>query len=1010
MITALWLLAIAGASARGADFTIRTPYWLVRGSGAEIRCLRADPAGHGEYSQVLATRIGPEAVLQPGRLAEMRPDKVVIADAAAIAVQYRAGAPKPKVPIQLEEGGSIGVLIDTDRDGLCFVGFKTPTWTRRDSEVTVQVRRGGPSGPVIARHRAVQVVDNGWTGFYFPPQPRGRYFAELVEPKGPVGCWAAKGTKPPGWMKGMRFFVNGRELTDMWLNIAVEWGELARGHVTVSADGPTLTWQFEPIGQAAPPAMVFEHPWVAEGFEISPRTTPFRAYVTDNFQYLPAHQLKRRARPEIILHPSGWLGLLGTGPTDLKLSPLRGGVEINLSLRRLSLRLPTCRITIEATAHGELWLRKFPRFVLPDRQFARDWNTFFLERAFSYPPIKLKTSADWHEWRARMLYWMDLPGLLEEDLPYLVAYWMTPDGYVHTWGSKPEWPFPDNEKYDARHFTTNAMYILGCWRAYCWSGDSEFLARIMPRLRRAMRWQLVQCRGAEGLFIDNSPDHRGTKHDVHSNYWDDIPFGYKSAYENVYFYASLLAMAELEEAWRKLPASVRDNAAGPQPYDPGYLRRLARLVHRNFDAAFWAGDHYIATVDILGKRHDYGISYVNLEAFAYGLGDRDKARRFYRWLETVRTETGQADMYAFEFAPRVNAWDLSKDWWYLDGKDVIPPQRWGTHLENGGAILYTSHFDLCARSMHLGPDNALQRARAILNRWRLPDHLSGGAPLFTGQHAGWATGTDIPFSESGLVPVSILYCFLGVNAHADGLHIKPNLPSSWPWAGVRGLRWRGLSMDLLVKRAEGGWVVRIEVKSPAENACTREWFVPAGRELVLSRPPRGEFPPGPLRRGWLARWIWVPGQSHAPDSRCFARRELTIRERPRKAQLRVAVDNHATVYVDGKRVGTVDGWIPAVAFDVTDLLSPGRHAVAIEARNSDGPAGVIAEVRVMGADGNWYSLVGTDEDWRVSPVPTKGWRVVGFDDSGWQRAEAVAPYGGGPWGGLEVAPAQARNP
>lgn len=1001
----------SGATEGRGPYELVTDWWLVRGQDGDITFLAWDPGGTGKFADSLVLRLGPAINATRRGSARWRLDrkagKLIIEGVRGASIAYRHRNEDRDQPIRLQPGGSVGELVHNSRDGLCYVAIMTPTWTEKDSAVTVQVRRGGPKGKIVARHRAERVFDNAWTGFAIPPQPAGDYFIELVEPKGAVGAWAKGGNPFPGG----EAFVNGVRQDDIDLCLTLAWGIEVAGRVTIAVEAPDrLRYAFQPTGaEKVGVPLALTHRWEADGYDVSPLTTPFRAYVTDDFQYLPAHQLKRRARPEIGLHPGRWLGLLGTTSVDLKLETVRGAVNIELRPKRLTLGLPTGAVTIAATEDGERWLQRLPRFLMPDQPFARDWNTFLYERAFSYHPIKTTQMADWFEWRARILYWMNVPGLFEAELPYLLFYRMTDDGYVYTWGEREEWPFPDNDKYDARHFTTNSNYVLACWRAFCWTGDIEFLRRAMPRVRRAMQWQLDYCRGAEGLFIDNSPDHDGTRRGVHSNYWDDIPFGYKSAYENIYFYASLLAMAELEEAAAKL-LGPSGSQASARPASlvrpPSYYRELARRVHRNYDDTFWAGDHYIACVDITGKRHDYGITYVNLEAFAYGLGDAEKARKFYRWLETVKTESGKADMYAFEFAPRVNAWDLSKTWWYLEGKDIIKPQPWGKHLENGGAILYTSHFDLVARAKYLGPDNALRRAKAILDRWGLPDHLSGGFPLSAGEHSGWGVGTDIPFPESGLVPVSPLYCFLGVEAHVDGLHIRPNLPSRWSWLKVTGLRWRGLVMDVSAGREPHGYRVGVVVRSPKANAAERVWHIRAGEEVVLRRPLRGKFPPTPMQRCPLdAYWIWSPGKSREPDSRCLARREFVVEAEVKKAVLWVAVDNEAQMSIDGRPIASWAGWTPAGAWDVARFLRPGRHVIAIAARNGDGPAGLLARLEVTYADGSTL-VIGTDERWRVAESAEEGWTRPGFDDTSWRKAERLGPWRMAPWGVIEVGQVQ----
>lgn len=54
------------------------------------------------------------------------------------------------------------------------------------------------------------------------------------------------------------------------------------------------------------------------------------------------------------------------------------------------------------------------------------------------------------------------------------------------------------------------------------------------------------------------------------------------------------------------------------------------------------------------------------------------------------------------------------------------------------------------------------------------------------------------FPESGLVPVSFLYAFLGVDADVHGLKIRPNLPSALEYAGVRNVRFGGKMYNIRV--------------------------------------------------------------------------------------------------------------------------------------------------------------------------------------------------------------------
>lgn len=164
---------------------------------------------------------------------------------------------------------------------------------------------------------------------------------------------------------------------------------------------------------------------------------------------------------------------------------------------------------------------------------------------------------------------------------------------------------------------------------------------------------------------------------------------------------------------------------------------------------------------------------------------------------------GPADIYSrWGFTPRATS--RRNDFWYIfSWTGVTTP--WEKQLQDGGANLYLSGFDVLARAAYRSADDAWGRLTAVLDRWSDPDHLCGGAPLFRGEDAdsdggggGGSVGTDNPFPESGMVPASFLYAFVGVQAEPDALVVTPNLPVALTSAGVRNLYWRGRRVEVLV--------------------------------------------------------------------------------------------------------------------------------------------------------------------------------------------------------------------
>ena len=113
------------------------------------------------------------------------------------------------------------------------------------------------------------------------------------------------------------------------------------------------------------------------------------------------------------------------------------------------------------------------------------------------------------------------------------------------------------------------------------------------------------------------------------------------------------------------------------------------------------------------------------------------------------------------------------DWW---GQVWHQPEQtaWGDQVQDGGAVLGLSFFDLWARLHVLGPDDAWKRLQEILD-WQervwaqgvYRDYYSGTA---RGRLQGCGTpgglGIDCEFFESSLLP-SIMIWFLTLSLHRD---------------------------------------------------------------------------------------------------------------------------------------------------------------------------------------------------------------------------------------------------
>src|SRR5205085_2625132 len=113
------------------------------------------------------------------------------------------------------------------------------------------------------------------------------------------------------------------------------------------------------------------------------------------------------------------------------------------------------------------------------------------------------------------------------------------------------------------------------------------------------------------------------------------------------------------------------------------------------------------------------------------------------------------------------------------------------------------------------------------------------------------------------------------------------------------------------------------------------------------------------------------------------------------ARLRMTADDEYSLFLDGREVGRGAEWHELFDYNLTPLMSPGRHILAVNAMNSFSLAGMLFGMRVDLADGRAVE-VKSDESWRIVPAGVRGWEKATKAAAAWPKATVVAPLGGGP--------------
>ncbi len=386
---------------------------------------------------------------------------------------------------------------------------------------------------------------------------------------------------------------------------------------------------------------------------------------------------------------------------------------------------------------------------------------------------------------------------------------------------------------DTRHPITNANYLRACSDYFRWTQDRAFLAENLARMRVALNYLIdefslqterhVSVRwvghdGRSGIVYDDGVKRLRPGLGVGNNYWDLLPFGGQDALATVYAYDAVRRMAELEAVLEdgRLEGGTND---GLKPrFSAAELTALADAIREDFQKRFWnqATGRFYGWIDVDGRAYDYGFTFVNLEAIYYGLVSVDQAQAIFAWLDGTRVVAGDtsqgADIYHWRFAPRATTRrNIETYVWAWSAPESI---EWGGQVQDGGAVLGFSYFDIMARLQQQGPDAAWDRLRAILD-WYADIEGAGGYRQYykdpargTLQGGGTAggLGLDFEFMESVLVPQVMLYGFLGFRPTETGYEIHPRLPAGWPALTVRGIQY-GDQRLTITAQADGSVVV-----------------------------------------------------------------------------------------------------------------------------------------------------------------------------------------------------------
>ncbi len=116
-----------------------------------------------------------------------------------------------------------------------------------------------------------------------------------------------------------------------------------------------------------------------------------------------------------------------------------------------------------------------------------------------------------------------------------------------------------------------------------------------------------------------------------------------------------------------------------------------------------------------------------------------------------------------------------------------------------------------------------------------------------------------------------------------------------------------------------------------------------------------------------------------------------------EGELDIAADDAFRVWINGIEVGRGADPKRVFRFAVAKHIVMGRNVLAVEARNTGGPAGLLVRLGYVPSNSPRL-LVRGDASWKWSQDAPEGWLRPDFDDSSWKSARELGAYGqAGPW-------------
>lgn len=141
----------------------------------------------------------------------------------------------------------------------------------------------------------------------------------------------------------------------------------------------------------------------------------------------------------------------------------------------------------------------------------------------------------------------------------------------------------------------------------------------------------------------------------------------------------------------------------------------------------------------------------------------------------------------------------------------------------------------------------------------------------------------------------------------------------------------------------------------------------------------------------VGAWIWASETRDKQTCRFWRSFDIPHGATVARARLHIGVDNGYRLMLNGRELGTGSDWRSITEYDISLLLEPGRHVLAVQAFNDNREAGMLFGLIIELTDGRVIRIP-SDAKWRVAPSGESGWERKQGAPAHWRNAVVVSEF------------------